>query len=382
MVMTDSLEVRQAKLQDMLIHGEKAKCLAIETIGTPDEDSDTVLEESDGMDDDMMLPPTLNSSEFGDDPEEVDPNKREKNAETVARDTYYDENGILRTRIVSKVKNTKEPQKEFFDYSEITPEQEKHLKIRKYFSNAMIKFLYSLAVSYDYTDNNQKARIISAVLGDDFQELGTGTNRIAFIYGQYVYKIALDRRGIVDNFSEFKRSRETPQFLAKTYETNGIISVQEYVTTIDPDKFSEYRGHILMALKELSKYYIFGDMGYDPKNYCNIGYRDNGAVVILDCAYMHPRVGNEEAMICKCGGELAYNNTYTGFKCTRCGQRWDYIDVKRHLDQNIENLENRTLGGMKNLDDLDNPLLSDMVDQIVDEVSKKIVNDDKTSLTE
>lgn len=295
---------------------------------------------------------------------------------------YYDNDGIIRMNQDKADKKTDdaEPKKEFFDYTQISEEKQRHGRIEKYFSKGLIKFLYGLATSYEYTDNNEKAKIIATVLGEEFEELGTGTNRIAFVRGPFVYKIALDRRGLIDNFSEFKRSVDAPQYLAKSYETNGVITTAEYITTIEPTKFSEYRELILAVLHELSKQYIFGDIGYDAKNYCNIGYRDNGALVMADYAYMHPMVGNEEALKCICGEPLRYNRTYTMFECPRCNQTWDYIDIKRKLDADIENLENQTLNGFKNLDSIENPImekvLDDAVAQIVTAANAKIEESD------
>ena len=66
--------------------------------------------------------------------------------------------------------------------------------------------LYYHACRVDIEDNNDKAEMVKELLGDEFQELGSGTNRIAFLYtpgpnrkfrggAGLVYEIALDRRG-------------------------------------------------------------------------------------------------------------------------------------------------------------------------------------------
>lgn len=78
--------------------------------------------------------------------------------------------------------------------------------INNIFSKEMLKMLYYHACRVDISDNNEKAEMISELLGPEFQELGTGTNRIAFLYtpsserefrggAGLVYEIALDRRG-------------------------------------------------------------------------------------------------------------------------------------------------------------------------------------------
>lgn len=79
--------------------------------------------------------------------------------------------------------------------------------INQIFTKDQLKMLYYHACRIDIDDNNDKAEMISDLLGPEFQELGTGTNRIAFLYNPnsnrefrggagLVYEIALDRRGL------------------------------------------------------------------------------------------------------------------------------------------------------------------------------------------
>jgi len=155
--------------------------------------------------------------------------------------------------------------------------------IMEYFSEEMIKRLYYNALRIDIEDNNDKANIVSHIVGPEFEELGTGTNRIAFKRGFYVIKIALDRRGIVDNCTEFIRSQELKEFCAITYESNGLINVMEYVTLLDKDEFFMNESQLKKMLDELSKEYIFEDLGFaTAKNFANYGKRDDNTLVILD----------------------------------------------------------------------------------------------------
>ena len=55
--------------------------------------------------------------------------------------------------------------------------------------------LYYNCLRWDIADNNDKAEVCSAILGSTFSEIGTGTNRIAFLHNGVVVKVALDRRG-------------------------------------------------------------------------------------------------------------------------------------------------------------------------------------------
>lgn len=70
--------------------------------------------------------------------------------------------------------------------------------IRSVFSDEQIRALHYLAMRVDIEDNNDKAEMIRMIVPSDFVEIGTGTNRIAFLYNNLVYKIALDRRGFVN----------------------------------------------------------------------------------------------------------------------------------------------------------------------------------------
>lgn len=73
--------------------------------------------------------------------------------------------------------------------------------IRSVFTDEQLKALYYLAMRIDIEDNNDKAEMIRMIVPDDFIELGTGTNRISFLYNNLVYKIALDRRGFINKAS-------------------------------------------------------------------------------------------------------------------------------------------------------------------------------------
>lgn len=175
--------------------------------------------------------------------------------------------------------------------------------------------LYYHACRIDIDDNNDKAELVQELIGDEFQELGTGTNRVAYLYtpnedrefrggSGLVYEFALDRRGFLDSWAEFKRSQEIPEIAIKVYETNMLISVQEYVTLMDADEFRLNEVGIKEILKRLSKDYIFEDIGY-----------------------IYPKMGNEQALSCpKCRSEIVYNSDYTGIVCSNpsCRTKYDF----------------------------------------------------------
>lgn len=236
--------------------------------------------------------------------------------------------------------------------------------INQIFSKELIKMLYYHACRVDIEDNNDKATLIPELLGPEFQEIGTGTNRMTFLYSPsqerefrggagMIFVIALDRRGLVDNFTEFKRSLEIPQYIIKAYETNMLILAEEYVTLIDRREFMENENGIKTILEDLSKGYIFEDVGFDMKNYENWGYRSNGELVILDAGYIYPRKGNERALTCpKCSGQLRYNRNYTGFVCqnSSCNTKYNFLDVRRRMNLDLEKLEDRMISDLNHVE--------------------------------
>lgn len=79
--------------------------------------------------------------------------------------------------------------------------------INQIFAKDQLKKLYYHACRIDIEDNNDKAEMLSEFLGPEFDEIGTGTNRVAYLYtpsedrdfrggGGLVFEFALDRRGL------------------------------------------------------------------------------------------------------------------------------------------------------------------------------------------
>lgn len=229
--------------------------------------------------------------------------------------------------------------------------------INQIFPKDILKLLYYHACRIDIPDNNDKAPEVRKILGDEFFHIGTGTNRMTFIYtpnqdrefrggAGLIYKIALDRRGFIDNWTEFKRSYEISEYCVKAYETNLLVLVEEYVNLMDVEEFRLNRNGILEILEDLSKEYIFEDIGYNTKNYENYGYRDNGDIVILDLGYIFPIKNNERALTCpRCGGSIKHNTDYTGFICqnAQCRTKYSFLDIRRRMDQSLEELEDRMM---------------------------------------
>lgn len=229
--------------------------------------------------------------------------------------------------------------------SEAQSELKSH--ITRLYSPDLLKKLYYHALSIDIENNNEKVEWIKYLLGDEFSELGPGTNRLGMLGPDgYCHKIAMDRRGIVDNVTEFKRSPELEWVAPRVYETNGVVLVAENVELLSKEEFIDNQSSILAICEELSHMYIFTDIGYATKNFCNWGIRRNGDLVILDTGYLIPILGNEEAMTCPvCGKPLRYNRRYTGFLCGKCGTEFSFIDVYRRLTNKLEDTLYRDITG-------------------------------------
>lgn len=242
--------------------------------------------------------------------------------------------------------------------------KERQSLISNIFTKDDLKMLYYHACRVDIADNNDKAELVTEIIGPEFQEIGTGTNRVVYTYSPnddrefrggagLVYEFALDRRGFLDSWSEFKRSQEISEVAVKVYETNMLISVQEYLTLMDEEEFKLNEPQIKEILERLSKDYIFEDIGYSMKNFENWGYRENGDIACLDLGYVYPIRGNEHVLSCpRCRGELKYNSNYTGFVCQNggCRRKYSFLEIRSRMDLSMENIEDKMIFNIMNAD--------------------------------
>ena len=168
----------------------------------------------------------------------------------------------------------------------------------------------------------------------------------------------------IDNFTEFKRSLECPEYIIKAYETNMLILVEEYVTLMDEQEFLANENGIKILLEDLSKSYIFEDIGFSLKNYQNYGYRSNGDIVILDAGYIFPIKGNEHIMSCpRCRGQIVYNSNYTGFICrnSQCKLKYSFLDLRRRMNLDLENFENQMISSLNDVEMPDFDRLNEVI---------------------
>lgn len=190
--------------------------------------------------------------------------------------------------------------------------------------------------------NNTKISLVKNYINmywrDKIINFGTGTNRVAVMTDNYVFKIALDLAGCVDNLHEFKMSSELYPDVTKTYETNKLICVSEYVQVINnTEEFISRKHEILSLLKRLSeKTSLMLDVGYIKKNMSNLGVRaSDDKVVILDFGYIYTELDGLELT---CSNEscnkknglldLVYNSTYSALVCPKCGTEYGVSELQ------------------------------------------------------
>jgi hypothetical protein len=211
-------------------------------------------------------------------------------------------------------------------------------RILELFSKEILEELSAITNKRTLTNNNEKIQLVEGILKKhkvDYLMLGSGTNRTAILINGYVYKIALDKYGIKDNDSEFALSLELQPWVIKTYETNGLISVCEYVQLItNKSEFEQHKYDILSILHKITeRNYLVGDVGFNSKNFCNWGKRiGSNELCILDFAYIY-RIRNEVDIICyKCEkGAIVYDDKYVNLHCEHCNTSMSFNEARRCL---------------------------------------------------
>jgi len=214
-------------------------------------------------------------------------------------------------------------------------------RIMEHFEAPSMKDIFKVCDNSVVSDNNEKVNMILNLLQQykkDFIELGSGTNRLSILMDNYVFKIALDKWGMRDNANEFAMSHELQPYVIKTYETNDLIAVCEYVTLISREEFIERKPEIQKILAILAEGYLLGDVGTVPKNFCNWGYRDNGELVILDFAYIY-RVRGDEVLCSSDGTILEYDENFYNLRCPKCNRKYSFMDVRRKIPMADEEKE-------------------------------------------
>lgn len=195
-------------------------------------------------------------------------------------------------------------------------------------------------VNIKLVNNNDKINLskmyIIKYLGEC--NFATGTNRFVAVYKGYVYKIAQDREGVTDNYHEFYMSKIITPYVTKCYETNGLISVCEYIQVINTDiEFQMNKSNILKTLERLSEITsLMLDVGYTPKNRTNWGIRPStNECIPLDYGYIYTDIDGIK-LTCtkdkciKAHGitKLKYTDDFSKLVCPMCG--YEYTDTELH----------------------------------------------------
>ena len=208
--------------------------------------------------------------------------------------------------------------------------------IFRYLNQKVVADLKEFINDIELGDNNMKADAITKymeVIG--FIEVGCGTNRICFRKDDYVFKIALDDRGVLDNNLEYELSKKLKPYVAVNYENTGIVSVAEYVDTMTSTDFQFYYDRAMQILMNLGQFYILNDVG--PKSFMNWGINKDGVPVILDYAYLTPITPETNFTCPKCGEQIYYNVDFTEFICHTCGRNVPLSFVQNtNIDEFVE----------------------------------------------
>jgi hypothetical protein len=206
-------------------------------------------------------------------------------------------------------------------------------RIHEYFSEERLQAIDDIRRSAKFKNNNERCDAILDVVNDmGVKFLGPGTNRMAFLLDGYVYKVAMDSFGVQDNWTEFNMSRELQPYVTKTYESNGLISIAEYVTLFTMEEFMRSKEVIIGILEDLAEDYLFCDISASTKSFANWGWRSNHDIVILDYGYIYPI--DRRIMHCKkCGSPLVWNNNFTKLMCSKqtCKFSHDPIEIRDRM---------------------------------------------------
>ena len=222
-------------------------------------------------------------------------------------------------------------------------------RIKEEFSESDMEFIESVCYSPHFDGNNEKADSLMYYFKDKgFIELAPATNRFAVLKGKYVFKFAMDSYGIDDNLNEFNLSEELQPYVTKTYETNGLVTVAEYVNLIKEEEFLDSIPNIRNILNYLSENWMFSDVGTIVKNHTNWGFRDDDSLVILDYGYFFKK--DPMLMYCmSCGSEIGYTENFDKFRCPKCGRTYTIHDLVYQSKVSVEEYQKtkKYKGGLK-----------------------------------
>lgn len=262
--------------------------------------------------------------------------------------------------------------------------------INKHFSEECLEAMYAIYKDH-ILRNDEKRKKYNETLdkfGVKYIELGPGTNRYGIKIDGVVIKIAYDIDGFRNNRIEFAASQDLYPYCAKTYECNGLMVAQEYVTKMSKPDFKRFESKIKEALKEITSKYIVGDVGYIYKNYINWGYRDNDSVCMLDYGETYHVLPDE--LLCdnitntnkRCNTLLTYTTDYSMLVCPKCGYKFSHLDIRDRMEQHEEDERVEEKIQKQYKFDREKSITIDAPDvSVVDEVIDDIVDPDEEFFT-
>lgn len=216
-------------------------------------------------------------------------------------------------------------------------------KILSFFSPELMVELKR--ITYLDASNTEKGKMVESLLRSsdnestkNFMPLGSGTNRLGLQIEDTVFKIALDRHGGIDNRREYRYTDKLQPYVIKVYECleDGLIIACEPFIPMTEADFVENHNEIIRILKNISRNFFIGDIGYNKDNYANWGFRktDKG-VGILDFAYIY--TVNYNIFRCpKCGSFLHYDDNYVDLVCDQCDEKFPFNFIRKRISKKAE----------------------------------------------
>lgn len=198
-------------------------------------------------------------------------------------------------------------------------------------------------ITYMDINNKQKGDEVKNKLkeyGIKFLPLGSGTNRLGLQIEDAVYKIALDKHGMIDNKREFKYTDKLQPYVIKVYECtpDGLVMACEPFSPLSEIEMVESREEMLEILGKISKHFFIGDIGCNKDNYANWGRRKTDKRLgILDFAYIYSVDYNTfRCNQCEARGFLRYDKNYVNLICPHCGAEYTFGQIRRRITKNDE----------------------------------------------
>lgn len=198
------------------------------------------------------------------------------------------------------------------------------------------------AITYADATNKEKGDMIIDILRShniNSLPLGSGTNRIGLQIGDSVFKIALDHHGKIDNKREFKYTDKLQPYVIKVYEclTDGLITSCEPYIPISLSEMEDEKDEILAILRDISKNFFIGDIGFNKDNYKNWGRRKTDKKIgILDFAYIYSVSYQTFRCTCEAKSFLKYDKNYVDLICPSCGERFPFGIIRRRISKKDE----------------------------------------------